>query len=254
MTTALPPFVQHSAPPISPRDALSAITTFLEAANNTAAYRPDSTLSERGPVSTSTSGTQNLVLHHLNRIKLGLEGVRVGAAELKAEDAQADAQADEERALKKRKREDFAPQRTPKVVKRDIIPAISATGEDDAEPMVRTTEEQGGEWEEKDNYELAQDDEEVDMNAQRDPAGGLEQPADSQDAADMMEMIETQTGDEAPPAAQVPEKAASTLVLDKEERKRLKKLKQKQEKRTAEGEGKARRKKDKKTANVKITR
>ena len=233
MTTALPPSIQHTSHPISPATALTSLTAFLSTANDTAAYRPDSVLSPRGPISSSTQGTQNLVLHHLNRIKLGLEGIRVGAAELAAEDAAAQQEEEEERAAKRTKREPFV--KTPRVLRGvDRIPVVTTE-----EPTIRT-EEEGGEWEDKDDYELAQDEENVEMNAQRDPAGGLEQslsqPADAQEAAEMMEIEETQV----PLSAQESEKTG----IDKEERKRLKKLKQKQEKQKAEAEGKARSKKD----------
>jgi hypothetical protein len=245
MTTALPPSVLHSSAPISPFIALSTIDAFLTTANDTAAFRPDSTLSERGPVSSSTSGNQNLILHHLNRIKLGLEGVRIGAAELEAEDAVAEAQADEERASKKRKRdENGALSKMPRaVIQQDVIPTVNATLEGDGEPILKTVVEEGGEWEEKDDYELAQEDEEVDIYVERDPAGNLEQPANAQEAEDMMEVAETQPGSEVP----LPIQGSETKpALDKEERKRLKKLKQKSEKQKAEVEGRARSKKDKK--------
>lgn len=249
MTTALPPHVLHSSNTISPLSALSALSTFLTTANDTAAYRPDSILSERGPVSTSTSGTSSLVLHHLNRIKLGLEGIRIGAAEIEAENAVVEAQQEEERASKKRKRDETVT-KTERMVRSNDIPIVSATAEEHAEPFVEATVEEGGEWEDKDDYELAQDDEEVDMNVERDPAGGLEQPANAQEAEEMMEVEETQPGTEVTLPMKASEETIEKTVVDKEERKRLKKLKREQEKQKAEGEGNARSRKEKKTVNT----
>jgi hypothetical protein len=232
MTTALPPSHLHSTIPISPAHALSNLTTFLTLAHNTAAYRPDSTLSTRGPVSSSDSGQANLTLHHLNRIKLGLEGHRIGAAEIEAEDKDAEAHKEVERAERnlKRKREEGQGKAEQREVRSQEVPVVLATQEE--EPMVG---DDGGEWEAKDDYELAQGEDSVDMNAQRDPAAGLEAvPEDG----DLMEIEETQPD--------------SSMTVDKEERKRLKKLKQKEEKQTAGGEGKARVKKDRKSIKVTI--
>jgi hypothetical protein len=127
------------------------------------------------------------------------------------------------------------------VVRQDFFPSVHLTSENN-EPMVKTTEDTGGEWEDKDKYELAQDDEQVDMNMQRDPAAGLEQPANSQEAADMIEAEETQPGSEVPLPLQESQETLEKTVVDKEERKRLKRLRQEQEKK----EGKLRVKKDKK--------
>jgi hypothetical protein len=239
MNTALPPHVHHSTSPISPLSGLNALTTFLDSANNTPAYRPDSTLTERGPISSSTS---NLTLHHLNRIKLGLEGTRIGAAEIKAEDASLAPL--EEAESRKRKRELPKTPRVERIVGQDFMPLVRVTSEND-EPAVKTTEDTGGEWEDKDNYELAQDDEQVDMNTQRDPADGIEQPANSQEAADVMEVEETQSRREVPLPLQESQETLEKRVVDKEERKRLKRLRQEQGKK--EGNGRARKEKKQKT-------
>jgi hypothetical protein len=245
MTTALPPSILHTLLPISPATALDNLRTFLTLANDTAAFRPDSTLSTRGPISSSTSGQANLTLHHLNRIKLGLEGVRVGAAEIEAEDKEAEAHKEAERlergVKRKRERDEDGGERkgNEREVRSQEVPVVNATQEGgEEEPVVGEAEvEAGGEWEEKDDYELAQDEENVVMNAERDPAAGLETALE---AEDVMEIEETQPGEEVGSSEKL-------TAVDKEERKRLKKLKQKEEKQKAEGEGKARGKKDKKT-------
>src|SRR5271154_430544 len=80
--TPLPPTILHSTNPITHAEAHSLLSAFLERANNDAAYRPDSTLTEHGPQSTSTATKSDLTLHHLNRIKLGLEGKALGVEDL----------------------------------------------------------------------------------------------------------------------------------------------------------------------------
>lgn len=237
MATALPPYVLHATVPLSPLAALTALTAFLDSANNTPAYRPDSTLTERGPISSSTS---NLTLHHLSRLKLGLEGTRIGAAEIEAEDASL---ALPEEPKQKGKRDEPYPETPRRVVVQGTIPLVRVATEDD-ELVVETMEGVGGEWEAKDEYELAQDDEEFYMNTQRDPAGELEQPTDPQEMADEMEVEETQAGSEVPLPLQDSQETIEKTVVDKEERKRLKKLRQLQEKKQAEEKGKARGTKD----------
>ena len=74
----LPTSVQHSTTRLTHREAHTFLTTFLSRAENDAAYRPDSTLSERGPLALSSASTPNLTLAHLKRIVLGIEGRRVG--------------------------------------------------------------------------------------------------------------------------------------------------------------------------------
>lgn len=242
MTTALSPSILHTLTPISPATALTNLSTFLTLANNTAAYRPDSTLSTQGPISSSSNGQANLTLHHLNRIKLGLEGHRIGAAEIEAEDKEAEAHREEERverSLKRKREEGRRGEEEEREVRSQEVPVVVETQEEEGEPAVV---EDGGEWEEKDDYELAQDDEEVDMNAERDPAAGLEM---APELGDVMEIKETQLGG-------VMGRSENTAVLDKEERKRLKKLKQKEEKQTVGGEGRVRVKKDKKTVKATV--
>lgn len=57
------------------------LSQFLQKAEHDPAYRPDSTLSERGPQSSSAGSTPNLTLHNLNKILQGIEGKRVGGVE-----------------------------------------------------------------------------------------------------------------------------------------------------------------------------
>ncbi|KAI9871353.1 MAG: hypothetical protein M1823_008473, partial [Watsoniomyces obsoletus] len=54
------------------------LSTFLALAENNPAYRPDSTLTEGGPISSSSAASANLTLAHLQRVLDGMEGKRVG--------------------------------------------------------------------------------------------------------------------------------------------------------------------------------
>ena len=74
MFTGHPPFIRHSENPISTENAASFLTAFLQHSNIDPSYRPDSTLSEGGPQSTSTAANPSLVLYELQRVKKGLEG------------------------------------------------------------------------------------------------------------------------------------------------------------------------------------
>ncbi|KIW71893.1 hypothetical protein PV04_00121 [Phialophora macrospora] len=74
----LPPYVHHSTTRLTHLQAHTLLASFLDRAENDAAYRPDSTLTERGPQALSSSSTPNLTLSHLKRILKGIEGERVG--------------------------------------------------------------------------------------------------------------------------------------------------------------------------------
>ncbi|EXJ65455.1 hypothetical protein A1O7_01796 [Cladophialophora yegresii CBS 114405] len=89
----LPPHLHHSTTRLTHRQAHTMLASFLDRAENDAAYRPDSTLTERGPQALSSSSTPNLTLTHLKRILKGIEGERVGGG-LKVLDEDADADAD----------------------------------------------------------------------------------------------------------------------------------------------------------------
>ncbi|ETI26922.1 hypothetical protein G647_10021 [Cladophialophora carrionii CBS 160.54] len=93
--TPLPPYVHHSTTRLTHRQAHTMLASFLDRAENDAAYRPDSTLTERGPQALSSSSTPNLTLSHLKRILKGIEGERVGGGLLKALDEDGHATADD---------------------------------------------------------------------------------------------------------------------------------------------------------------
>lgn len=180
---AYPPSVHHPSASI-PLDSTSAhtmLTTFLQLADLDPAYRPDSTLSERGPESNSSAGNPNLTLHHLNRIKLGLEGRNLGVEGLEA-GIFGKRKTIEVRdgGAKKRKWQDqdsvtggSGRVGVPKVVStaEEGVDAALTAQNTDAEEIAAS----GEGWQDREDFELAQDDGDVDLNnAQRDPATGGE--------------------------------------------------------------------------------
>ncbi|KIW26418.1 uncharacterized protein PV07_09514 [Cladophialophora immunda] len=78
--TPLPTSVHHSTTRLTHSQAHSFLSAFLDRAENDAAYRPDSTLTERGPQALSSGSTPNLTLSHLKRILSGMEGKRIGGS------------------------------------------------------------------------------------------------------------------------------------------------------------------------------
>ncbi|OAL34429.1 hypothetical protein AYO20_06272 [Fonsecaea nubica] len=78
--TPLPTSVHHSTTRLTHSQAHSFLSEFLDRAENDAAYRPDSTLTDRGPQALSSGSTPNLTLSHLKRILSGMEGKRIGGS------------------------------------------------------------------------------------------------------------------------------------------------------------------------------
>jgi hypothetical protein len=190
-----PPSVLHpsSSKPLDIPSAHAILSTFLRLANLDPAYRPDSTLTERGPESSSSSGNPNLTLHHLSRIKLGLEGTNLGADDLDARffGKGSDATENENYERKKRKWHDRDADLVPIMTG---IPTVVSTAEEDVDAVLTAqdtdTQEalEGEGWQDRQDFELAQDDEDVDMNnAQRDPTA-----ADTEEMAE--NIMEGETG------------------------------------------------------------
>jgi hypothetical protein len=261
---AYPPSVHHpsSFKPVSTHTAHTILNTFLHLANLDPAYRPDSTLSERGPESNSSPGNPNLTLHHLNRIKLGLEGTNLGADDLDAEifgQGKKPIKGNDGEGGKKRKWSDrdkvIAPVRPgiPKVIstaEEDVDAAVTLEGDDGTAPVVN-----GKGWQDREDFELAQDDGDVDVNnAQRDPAAAAVDTEETGEA-----IIEGETGRlintheeleqedkgvsmiRAPPEHQEREQDTPAPVVqrpltreEKEERKRQKKIRTARDKVTAQ--------------------
>ncbi|KAJ9503568.1 hypothetical protein LTR99_002330 [Exophiala xenobiotica] len=73
----LPPSHVHSTSRLTHAQAHTFLSSFLSQTEIDASYRPDSTLTERGPQAVSTGSNPNLTLHHLKRILQGIEGKRI---------------------------------------------------------------------------------------------------------------------------------------------------------------------------------
>jgi hypothetical protein len=249
-----PPSITHPAHThnlslIAAHDFLS---TFLHLSTLEPAYRPDSTLSERGPQANSSAGNPNLTLHHLGRIKLGLEGTHLGVENLDEGlfGKKVPAAKEQRDRGQKRKYED----RNATASSAAKVPKVTSTINEEGSPVLEAQEPVnqqstvGQGWQDREDFELAQDDEDVDMNnAQRDPA------ADLNDAGGMV--LDTQTGrminvaEEAEREDGVVEEIRTGDALDarrqelqdeksltkaeKAERKRLKAERRKKEKKTA---------------------
>ncbi len=257
---AYPPCVSHpsSSKRLSTPSAHTILSTFLHLANLDPAYRPDSTLSERGPESNSSSGNPNLTLHHLNRIMLGLEGTNLGAEDLGAgffsEGKSATETTTRDSGGKKRKWQGrdagLAPVKTgiPKVVStaEDDVDAVLTAQGTDAQKAATVADGEG--WQDREDFELAQDDEDVDVNnPQRDPAAadmeGMGEDIMEEETGGMVDVHEDLDGDDdAQEAEEVDRDAPSTerkrglTEKEKDKRRERKKMRLKEKKTTAKKE------------------
>ncbi len=264
-STSYPPIVHHPSTShrLSTSDAREFLTTFLHLANIDPAYRPDSTLTERGPQSVSSVGNPNLTLHHLNRIKLGLEGTSLGVEDLDADffgqdKKKAAPSGNEERGEENRKRK-RQEQEAGYTSMRAGMPEVISTAEEDVDAMLtaqntvhaREPADGGEGWQDPEAFELAQGDEDVDANiAQRDPAGAEVEEMDAGilegetgrilNVDEELEKEEgaaqaIRTGDVIDEHQAEGKRNGVSTVLSKEakaERKKLKKLRSKEENRT----------------------
>ena len=220
------------------------LSDFLSLAEINAAYRPDSTLSDRGPVSSSSSTSTNLTLHHLNRILQGIEGKRVGGSGDLEKILDADQNEDGNGRRKRRRVDDpvddgillETPQQQQSRRRRSSMNVQASPREgayiipeqSEAEP-----ETPGGGWQDKEDFETAQKDDQVDaMNDDRRPGASLQQPRNEREAEQMVGVEIEGTGEVVDPRPDDEETQSSPVkTLDKEERKRRKKERRKEEKR-----------------------
>lgn len=137
-----PPSVTHSTTRLTHAEAHTFLSDFLTQADTHPAYRPDSTLTPHGPVSTSTGSATNLTLTHLRRVLAGMAGQRVGGSTT-LRDTKGDQ--DEEDA-------EFSSSRPAKRPRREI--EVDADGE----TVLGGDDRHEGAWQEKDDFELEQDD------------------------------------------------------------------------------------------------
>ena len=263
--TPLPPTIQHASTPLTHASAHAILSSFLALAELDASLRPDSVLSSHGPSSASTAAKHpNLTLAHLGRIARGMRGERVGGGVDYDGNGNSWDGEKENGGVGRGKRkfangEQLLPE-TPRKGKR-------ARGEDGVRQDVETVEEgqdagepalvatstgpaqREDEWQDRENYDLGQDDDEVDVgNAQR-SAGvggedeeetiGMEGPGGEvvdaravAGAADGGKGSEEEQGRSEVVDPNVTQGSGGSK-LDKAERKRLKKEKSKREKKTA---------------------
>ncbi|KIX06591.1 uncharacterized protein Z518_04567 [Rhinocladiella mackenziei CBS 650.93] len=242
----LPPHHIHNTTRLTHREAHTFLSCFLERADIDAAYRPDSTLSERGPQALSTGSNPNLTLHHLKRILTGIEGKRVGGdlgRELgrtgEEADRLEDANGHKKQKLEKRTFNNEGAETegtTPKKSKRKVYDAEELVDEENDDPALAVASE-SEDWQEKDAFELAQTD--------RHPGAELEQPTDETEEEELVRVEIEGTGEAVDPRHGQQESEPTPKGLsqkDKEERKRLKKLRDKENKAKRAEEKKTKRK------------
>lgn len=249
----LPPHVLHTDTHISQTEALRILTTFLDRTQNEPAYRPDSHLTERGPVSSSTNANSDLTLHHLHRIKFGLEGKRLRP------DLEAEGGGIFSNPKRKRKRED---EDNPTSTFTSSPPLTTLSAGESRQEGTASTTPNTKDWQDKWAYEEAQDDSDVDVNnARRDPGAGLQQHQPIDETEEEEEMVDVEADgiqmdprreesrsvggprESAPVTGMgraTPKKAIESkeaeiwtttpATIDKEERKRLKRLRKKTDK------------------------
>ena len=78
MTAAYPPAVHHSSTHISTSEALSLLSSYLEATTTDPSLHPSAHLTEQGPVAPPSGSNTGLVLHNLRRVEAGLWGENLG--------------------------------------------------------------------------------------------------------------------------------------------------------------------------------
>ena len=213
----LPPSKVHTRTRLTHAQAHDQLSRFLQRAEIDPAYRPDSILTDQGPVSGSAAGTPNLTLHHLQRILLGMEG-KVGGSE--------EFTGGETRGYSKRARLGESGEQRPgkrQRVREKAVEQVDGTGE----VVVQTAGGDEGDWQDKEDFELEQGEDEVDAHTvDRDVGGGLKQPANAEEAREQVEVEVEGTGEKVQPG----DVAGQGETLNKEERKRRKKERLQQEK------------------------
>lgn len=229
----LPPSHVHSTTRLTHAQAHSYLSSFLDQTEIDAAYRPDSTLSERGPQAVSTGSNPNLTLHHLKRILQGIEGKQlISTVELEPDGAgAADADAGGAAATSA-KRPHGADDDNAKGAKRRHIHDSERgrpgpTDDEGGEPAITATEDLE-DWQDAEEYALAQTEDNLDLtNEDRHPGADLPEPVDAEEEAELLNVqVEDDAGSDSDTNARKP----SSSKKDKDERKKLKKQRRKEEK------------------------
>ena len=232
----LPPTVLHASTQLTHAQAHALLSSFLERAAIDPAYRPDSTLTEAGPQSNSSSGNPNLTLHHLLLVKHSMDAKTIGIEDLDASFFNRD-------AVGKPGQRRWISSGQPRSRQREEGLATKGGGSGTVSDETNAVLKEGEGWQDREDYELAQDDE-VDVgNAQRDPAlPAVEEMVGVEDG--MEEIVctgEDGSGnhDQTTPRDAIKAKKKQhrnldqeTTTVSKEERKRLKKERQMKEKKS----------------------
>ena len=244
----LPPFHTHTFARLTHAQAHTFLSSFLTQADSNPAYRPDATLTDRGPVSTSTGTAAagaatsslggNLTLSNLRRVLLGMEGRRVGGAQFMATSGAGgiDEQVDE---------------RPRKRVRREV--EVDAQGEvvleENTDYNYNEEGQQGqDEWQEKDDYELEQDEIlAVDAENEDEAQPAVGENSTSGNVLSRREEVQVKKvampasrGDVSIPRRQTAEEAtADTNTLSKADRKKAKRQRMDEEKKVREKERQA---------------
>jgi|ERR1700722_2183224 hypothetical protein len=242
--TPIPPTIHHSSEPVTHSSAYAILSSFLSVAELDPSLRPDSVLSERGPTSSSSAANPNLTLAHLGRIAKGMRGERVGGG---ADDGDLNDVGLEGNlwGARKRRRTEQQPE-TPREGKKGLEAAtqnveIVEDGPDAGEPALVSTslaQDEDG-WQDRENYDLAQDDDEVDVgNAQRNPGVGIgveEEVGTEEPEGEVVDarFAHPRTTGKEREEEERGQKVVHENKVDKAERKRLKKERSKKEKKTA---------------------
>ena len=179
----LPQTVIHNSSRLTHREAHTLLSSFLTEADTNPAYRPDAVLTPHGAQATGIGSGSNLTLVHLDRILKGIAGTRVGGIEFNYGTGP---------PRKKRKIEDNqtvnggAVKNGGNETQEDVVEMVDG----DEEGQVALVGRETGDWQDKEDYELAQVDETADLEG-RDPAdAGDEEAAPTIDAVTRTDEVE----------------------------------------------------------------
>lgn len=225
--TPLPPTVTHSSTRLTHAQAHAKLSQFLQRAENDAAYRPDSTLTERGPQSASSGSNPNLTLHHLKRILQGIEGKKIGGEDVGRFFGDGARAAGLNSGLPFKRKADENGEGEAGIqssTKRKMVGDAHPEHGDDGMGVAVEGEADG--WQSKDDYDLAQREGNEDLlNDDKQPGMNLDQPANEEEAIDRVNVGIEGTGEKVDPRK-------GEMVVDRDSRKKAKKDRKKEDKKS----------------------
>jgi hypothetical protein len=208
--TPYPPSRTHTSTRLTHSEAHEFLSSFLALTDTTPAYRPDSTLTNSGPISTSAGSGTNLTLAHLRRVLAGMKGEKIGGATMM--DGFGSKGGDHDEGGESRQ-DESRPRKRPR---RDV--ELDGDGEIVLEEQATTQQE--SEWQAKDDFELEQE----------------EVVATVAEVADEQPQMGEGNGEEVAPEEAELDAVSGGKSVDKKERKKLKKQRAQDEKRAREEE------------------